>query len=69
MIEFAINNSDIVTSVSKSLKEDTLENFKIKKEIKIIPNFIDSALYCPNENDKTKKLSRTYQIFRKSKKS
>ena len=36
VIEFAINNSDIVTSVSKSLKEDTMQNFlKSKKKLKL----------------------------------
>jgi N-acetyl-alpha-D-glucosaminyl L-malate synthase BshA len=45
VIEFAINNSDAVTAVSKSLKKETLSSFNIKKEIQVIPNFIDSNLY------------------------
>ncbi len=40
-VTFSINNSDIVTSVSQSLKEDTLRLFDIKKEIHVVPNFID----------------------------
>lgn len=40
-VTFSINNSDFVTSVSRSLKEDTLKFFDIKKEIEVIPNFID----------------------------
>ncbi|GGX03628.1 N-acetyl-alpha-D-glucosaminyl L-malate synthase BshA [Aquimarina muelleri] len=40
-VTFSINNSDIVTSVSESLKEDTLRLFDIKKEIEVVPNFID----------------------------
>jgi len=40
-VTFSINNSDIVTSVSQSLKEDTLRLFDIKKEIEVVPNFID----------------------------
>ena len=40
-VTFSINNSDVVTSVSKSLKEDTLHLFDIKKEIHVVPNFID----------------------------
>jgi len=40
-VTFSINNSDIVTSVSKSLREDTYRLFDIKKKIKVIPNFID----------------------------
>lgn len=40
-VTFSINNSDIVTSVSQSLKDDTLRLFEIKKEIYVVPNFID----------------------------
>ena len=52
VIEFAINNSDAVTAVSKSLKEETITSFKLEKKIQVIPNFIDSTLY-KFENDKT----------------
>ena len=44
-VTFSINKSDIVTCVSKSLKEDTINQFEIKKEIKVIPNFIDINKY------------------------
>ncbi len=44
-VEFSINHSDAVTAVSKSLKEDTLRLFSIKKPIEVIYNFIDFALY------------------------
>ena len=40
-VTFSINHSDRVTAVSKSLKEDTLNLFDIKKKIDVIPNFID----------------------------
>lgn len=40
-VTFSINKSDIVTSVSKSLKDETNKLFKIKKEIHVIPNFIE----------------------------
>lgn len=40
-VTFSINNSDIVTSVSKSLKDDTLRLFDIRKEIHVVPNFIE----------------------------
>ena len=45
VIEFAINQSDAVTAVSESLKEDTYQFFDIKKDIEVIPNFIDPSLY------------------------
>ncbi|MDY3344728.1 N-acetyl-alpha-D-glucosaminyl L-malate synthase BshA [Riemerella anatipestifer] len=44
-VQFSINHSDAVTSVSESLKKDTLKAFTIKKEIQVIPNFIDNDLY------------------------
>ena len=50
VIEFAINMSDIVTVVSKDLKNETLAHFKIKKEINVISNFIDYSLYEQNQN-------------------
>ena len=40
-VTFSINKSDYVTSVSESLKQDTLKLFDIKKEIQVIPNFIE----------------------------
>ena len=45
VIEFAINQSDAVTAVSESLKEDTYQFFDFKKNIEVIPNFIDPSLY------------------------
>lgn len=42
-VTFSINQSDAVTSVSESLKLDTLKIFNTKKEIKVIPNFIDTS--------------------------
>lgn len=45
VIEFAINQSDAVTAVSESLKEDTYRFFKVDKNIKVIPNFVDFSLY------------------------
>ena len=40
-VTFSINKSDFVTSVSQSLKEDTLTLFNITNEIEVIPNFIE----------------------------
>ena len=40
-VEFSINNSDVVTAVSDSLRKDTLRLFDIKKNIEVIYNFID----------------------------
>lgn len=40
-VNFSINKSDVVTSVSKSLRDDTYKLFDIKKEILVVPNFIE----------------------------
>jgi N-acetyl-alpha-D-glucosaminyl L-malate synthase BshA len=40
-VTFSINKSDAVTSVSQSLKDDTMRLFDIKNDIKVVPNFID----------------------------
>lgn len=42
-VTFSINHSDVVTSVSHSLKDDTLRLFDIKKDIQVVPNFIDAT--------------------------
>ena len=44
-VTFSINKSDIVTCVSNSLKEDTLNQFEIRNKIRVIPNFIDINKY------------------------
>jgi N-acetyl-alpha-D-glucosaminyl L-malate synthase BshA len=44
-ISFAINQSDIVTSVSESLKRDTYKHFNVSKEIKVVPNFVCVSKY------------------------
>lgn len=44
-VNFSINHSDVVTSVSRSLKDDTLEIFDIKRPIEVIHNFVDLSLY------------------------
>jgi L-malate glycosyltransferase len=41
VVTFSINESDAITAVSNSLREETLSYFKIEKEIHVIPNFVD----------------------------
>ena len=49
-VSFSINKSDVVTSVSQSLKDDTYRLFDIKNEIVVIPNFIELIKDKPVEN-------------------
>ena len=44
-VTYSINNSDLITTVSKSLQKDTFSYFNIHKEIRIIPNFINVSYY------------------------
>lgn len=44
-MKFSIEQSDGVTAVSKFLKDKTISNYKINKEIEVIPNFIDLDKY------------------------
>ncbi len=41
VVTFSINQSNAVTAVSESLKQDTYEHFDVNKDIYVIPNFID----------------------------
>jgi N-acetyl-alpha-D-glucosaminyl L-malate synthase BshA len=75
-VTFSINKSDYVTSVSQSLKDDTLKLFNIKNEIQVIPNFIeleknkmDSSIPCQRSvmaND-TERIITHISNFRKVK--
>lgn len=51
VITFSMNNSDAITAVSQSLKEDTLSFFNVKNEIQVIPNFINMAEYDIEVNE------------------
>ena len=50
-VTFSINKSDAVTSVSQSLKEDTQRLFNTKKDITVIPNFIDLDKHKPTNKN------------------
>jgi N-acetyl-alpha-D-glucosaminyl L-malate synthase BshA len=50
-VTFSINQSDVVTSVSESLRQGTLEIFDIQGEIEVIPNFIDANKYSTTFTD------------------
>ncbi|MBP9056089.1 MAG: N-acetyl-alpha-D-glucosaminyl L-malate synthase BshA, partial [Saprospiraceae bacterium] len=55
VVEFTINESDGVTSVSEQLKKETLENFNITKDIKVIFNFIDFSRFRKTNKDHFRK--------------
>jgi N-acetyl-alpha-D-glucosaminyl L-malate synthase BshA len=45
---FAIEKSDLVTAVSSYLRDVTVAQFGIRKEIEVVPNFIDGERYRPD---------------------
>lgn len=61
VVTFSINESDGVTTVSADLRKDTYDAFEIRKEIEVIPNFVDlerfkkqrkehfKRIICPND--------------------
>ncbi len=50
LVKFSIEKSDGVTAVSRFLKEKTLTNYDIEKDIRVIPNFVDTELFKPNSD-------------------
>ena len=55
VVTFSINQSDGITAVSENLKQDTLDHFNIRKEIRVISNFIDLDRFRRLKKDHFKK--------------
>jgi L-malate glycosyltransferase len=51
VVTFSIQQSDGVTAVSESLKNETYQEFDITKEIEVIPNFIDLERFQKQKKD------------------
>ncbi len=55
VVTYAINQSDVVTAVSNSLRSDTYLLFNIQKKIKVIPNFVDIEKFKKQHKDHFKR--------------
>lgn len=55
VVTFSINQSDGVTAVSQDLKEETYKHFDIKRDIEVIPNFIDFSRFSKTNKDHFRK--------------
>ena len=55
LLKLSIEESDGVTAVSRFLKEKTLTNYHIEKDIEVIPNFIDIEKFSPSGNEEMRK--------------
>ena len=56
VITFAMNQSDAITTVSESLKQDTIDHFRVNKEITVVPNFICLENHLHKKDDGLRKL-------------
>ncbi|QMU65169.1 MAG: N-acetyl-alpha-D-glucosaminyl L-malate synthase BshA [Flavobacteriaceae bacterium] len=56
-VAFSINNSDVVTAVSKSLKKDTQRLFTITNPIEVVYNFIDIDKYDKEHQNECKRIA------------
>jgi L-malate glycosyltransferase len=56
VVTFSMNESDALTAVSQNLKEETLNNFTIKKDIDVIHNFVDVKRFHKKPVDAFKQL-------------
>ena len=57
--QFAIEESDGVTSISHYLRERTVKEFKIKRDIEVISNFVNCDFYVPlSPEDRAEKRKR-----------
>ncbi len=55
VVEFSINESDGVTAVSEQLRKETHNTFNIKKDIRVIHNFIDFSRFRKINKDHFRK--------------
>lgn len=49
LVRFSIEKSDGVTAVSRHLREKTLTNFNLNREVAVIPNFVNTDVWQPVE--------------------
>mgnify|MGYP006422146819 CR=1 FL=1 len=44
-VTFSINQSNVVTAVSRYLRDDTYQHFSVNRKIEVVPNFIDTQRF------------------------
>jgi len=64
-VTFSINKSDAVTSVSQSLKDDTLRQFDIEIPIEVVPNFINLETHktCHTDCERESMASKNERVI------
>ncbi|MBL7705523.1 MAG: N-acetyl-alpha-D-glucosaminyl L-malate synthase BshA [Taibaiella sp.] len=56
IVTFSLNQSTAITAVSHNLKQETLSNFNIQKEIDVIYNFVDVQRFQRKEKEHFKRM-------------
>lgn len=56
VVTFSINESDAITAVSDNLREETYKHFPIDKDIRVIPNFVDTSKFRQSDKEHFKKM-------------
>lgn len=56
VVTFSINESDAITAVSDSLRDETIKSFPIEKEIHVIPNFVDVKRFHQTDKNHFKQM-------------
>jgi len=51
VVKFSIEQSDAVTAVSNFLRQATLDNFHVDKDIRVIYNFVDAQRFRPQNKE------------------
>jgi L-malate glycosyltransferase len=59
---YAIQESDGVTSISQYLKDMTLADFGITREIEVVPNFVNCDVYAPVRDEATRTAARKHLV-------
>jgi N-acetyl-alpha-D-glucosaminyl L-malate synthase BshA len=56
VVAFSINQSDAITAVSQNLRDETYRTFDIRKEIRVIYNFVDATRFRKKPIDAFRKV-------------
>src|SRR3982750_4002464 len=59
---YSIQESDGVTSISEYLKDKTLSDFGITRDIAVIPNFVNCDVYAPVRDEAVRRAARKHLV-------
>jgi N-acetyl-alpha-D-glucosaminyl L-malate synthase BshA len=59
---YSIQESDGVTSISEYLKDKTLSDFGITREIAVVPNFVNCDIYAPVRDEAMRAAARKHLV-------